>query len=434
MKTLVRIVFVLCLLAALLPARSAAAEDILAPDPACYYYGELLGATAISAVVDGSIVCIMIPKYWNGDAVIFAHGYVSPLLPVAIPWDQMVLDESNNLPGMVTSLGYAFATTSYSKNGLAMKQGVQDVLNLVDFMKGFANSLGAQIGRIYLTGASEGGLVTALAMEQAPEVFAAGFSTCGPVGSFQDQVQYLGDFRVAFDRKFVNNLLVQYGATPIYIPPVIWQNWGLLSAGLGQSILANPDLAFQLLMEQQVPYDPADPGTVLNSISSLLWYSVFATNDARLTLVPGLTMDDLLPPSLLGNPYSNPSYRIGYPKGIKADKNATKEIQRYYTTSADLERPLVLMHTIDDPVVPFSQSTTYLKKAFQAGTLHQVSYIPIDRYGHCAFEPSEILFGFYVMVLRATFNPFSTEQIQAALPSAVDQVQFEVLKEKHKNK
>jgi pimeloyl-ACP methyl ester carboxylesterase len=113
---------------------------------------------------------------WNGDLLIFAHGYVSPTKPIGIPEDQLKLSDDTSLPEAVNALGYAFATTSYSVNGLAIRQGVADLVDLVDI---FVDAKGKPT-RIYLVGASEGGLITTLAVEQHPDKFNGGLAMCGP--------------------------------------------------------------------------------------------------------------------------------------------------------------------------------------------------------------------------------------------------------------
>src|SRR5512139_1716815 len=72
---------------------------------------------------------------WNGDLVVYAHGYVPDLgQPVAIPEDQLDFD-GVYLPDLINSMGYAFAVTSYSVNGLAVPEGVADVRDLVSVFK-----------------------------------------------------------------------------------------------------------------------------------------------------------------------------------------------------------------------------------------------------------------------------------------------------------
>src|SRR5512136_2447044 len=45
---------------------------------------------------------------WNGDLVVYAHGYVAPGEPVAIPKDQLELTGDTSIPELVNGLGFAF--------------------------------------------------------------------------------------------------------------------------------------------------------------------------------------------------------------------------------------------------------------------------------------------------------------------------------------
>src|SRR5690554_139498 len=123
----------------LLPAKpAAAANGECAPD---------------DIQTSGAVYRICMPvKPWNGDLVIYAHGYVAFNEPIAIPEDQLSLPEGPSLPEIINGLRYAFATTSYSVNGLAIRQGLDDLLELVEI---FAAEHG-QPNRVYVTGPSEG--------------------------------------------------------------------------------------------------------------------------------------------------------------------------------------------------------------------------------------------------------------------------------------
>ena len=391
MKPALRALTVLLVLAAiLLPSQTAAAQEALSSDPTCLAMG------GISTEYKGSIVCVIFPEVlpspvpivWNGGLILFAHGYVQAGTPLAIAWGQI----DTNLLTTILSQGYAFATTSYSKNGLAVKQGVQDMANLVEFFGGIGRG---QPAHTYMIGASEGGLVTVLSIEKHPELYSGAIAACGPVGSFTDLVQYWGNFRAAFDQVFPGNPLAE-SSTPIYIPPAIMASWETAYVPQLTALLAaNPASVAALIAATGVAVDPADPTTALSSIGEVLWYNVFATDDGRLTLRSGLTMDDLIPPLQKGNPYSNPGLRDDYKGGIRADKLALREIRNYYTTTGQVTKPLALLHTTLDPVVPFSQSSGYMAKA---GGNPLVNLIPVERYGHCAFTPAEILGAFQSVV------------------------------------
>ena len=119
-------------------------------------------STCTDTTVGDSIHRVCMPELdcWNHDLVLFAHGYVAPEEPVGIPEDQLTLPDGRTLPQIVNALGFGFATSSYPVNGLAIQPGVDDMVELVDT---FTNTNGGgPPDRVYLTGASEGGLVTAL--------------------------------------------------------------------------------------------------------------------------------------------------------------------------------------------------------------------------------------------------------------------------------
>ena len=98
------------------------------------------GATSAESICDpdgvqtsGSIYRICMPpadKY-NGNLIIWAHGFQDAGTPVQIPEDQLSIG-GVPLPALIHALGYGFATNSYSKPGLAVRQGMADILDLVD--------------------------------------------------------------------------------------------------------------------------------------------------------------------------------------------------------------------------------------------------------------------------------------------------------------
>ena len=163
-----------------------------------------------------SKICVPVVG-WNGQLVVFAHGYVAAGQP--IDFYHLTLG-GVSLPLLVQSQGFAFATTTYRQNGLAILEGADDIRALVD---AFTAQRGAP-QRTFITGASEGGLVAALLLEQSPDVFSSGLAACGPVGSFRAQVNYVGDFRVLFDYFFPNVI----PGTVVDVPPDVMANWTTL--------------------------------------------------------------------------------------------------------------------------------------------------------------------------------------------------------------
>ena len=135
-----------------------------------------------------------LPATWNGDLVVYAHGYVDPTKPVEVPKDPVSLA----LADFFTANKYAFAASSYRRNGLAIREGIDDLVELVESV----HSQHGRPDRVILVGLSEGGAITVMAVEEHPEVFHGGLALCGPYGDFQRQVDYFADFRTVFDYYF----------------------------------------------------------------------------------------------------------------------------------------------------------------------------------------------------------------------------------------
>lgn len=357
-----------------------------------------------------SIYRICLPRNndrWNGDLFVYAHGYVTPFpdRPPEIPEDQLTLG-GINLPNLFTGLGYAFVTTSYPKNGLAIAEGVDDVMNLVGF---FEDHYGTA-GNVYLAGPSEGGAVTALAIEKYPFVFNGGLAACGPVGSFQKQVNYFGDFRVLFDYFFPALLPGSPGnpdgdASAVNIPQGLLENWETTYVPqIKAAVAANPAAVQQLLNVSGAPIDQNDPETVIDTVLDVLWYNVFSTNDARVELG--------------GQPFDNSRkwYRgsdndLALNLGVerfKADPAAAQNIADHYETSGDVEVPLVTLHTIGDPVIPYWQEPLYRRKIVANGDGGRHVNLPINSYGHCQFTAAEALGAFALLVRKVTGEDAST--------------------------
>src|SRR5262245_39249493 len=64
-------------------------------------------------------ICMPPPDEYNGRLVVWAHGFQDAGTPVGIPAEQLCLPDVC-IPDLVNGLGFAFATTSYSKSGLAV--------------------------------------------------------------------------------------------------------------------------------------------------------------------------------------------------------------------------------------------------------------------------------------------------------------------------
>ncbi len=342
----------------------------------------------------GSVYLICYPSNatQTTDLVVYAHGYVAPNEPVGIPEDQLVLN-GVSVPALVTQLGFVFATTSYPRNGLAIKEGVEDVKALLKFYK-TSGEISApptprSPTRVYLAGVSEGALVTAKAIEDPASGFSGGLALCGPIGDFRKQINYFGDFRVLFDYFFPD---INIPNSAVDINPSVLGAWTTTYVPQIVGAVASRPLATgQLLKTGGVS---ADPAKIPEAVEDLLWYNVFATNDAG--------------DQLGGQPFDNKTrwysgslndLRLNWRVDrFRAEDAALKEMQANYQTSGKLPVPMVTMHTTGDHVVPYWHANLYGLKVLFSGSARNYIHLPVFRYGHCSFTPAEVLLGFGLLV------------------------------------
>ena len=343
----------------------------------------------------GAIYRICMPFIWNRDLIVYAHGYIAANKPVGIPEDQLEMSNGTSIIDAANALGYAFATTSYSTNGLAVKEALADLTDLVRIFKaGHPN-----VRRIYVMGVSEGGLITTLAAEQSPQIFSGALAACGPIGDFLGQVNYVGDFRAVFDYFFPG--LVP--GSPVTIPPAVINDWDNIYKTQVAPVVLAPASAIsvtQLLQVAGVPYVPGEPDTIAMSIQQELWYNVMATNDATAKLG--------------GQPFDNRSkVYAGSADDVTlnaqvarfdADPAALVEVGRYQTTGKP-RIPLVTIHTTLDQTVPYWHQTLYRQKVVANNMTPRHDMIKVDRYGHCDFNQNDVMQALTLLQQRVTNPP-----------------------------
>jgi pimeloyl-ACP methyl ester carboxylesterase len=340
----------------------------------------------------GSIyrICMPAPADYNGILVIWSHGFQDAGTPVSIPEDQLCIG-TFCIPEVVNSLGFGFATNSYSKTGLAILQGKADILDLVDIYT-------AQKGKpskVYLVGASEGGIITALSVEQHPDVYNAGLAACGPIGNFPGQINYFGDARATFEA-FFPGLIPGEPFNPEQALIDVWESYYSAIVEPIVMLPANRSRLTQWVKVAKLPYDAADfDNSIKVSMHDVLRYNILDLKDGAATL-GGFPFDnsrrwytgsdnDLLLNLLVPRASAAPA--------------ALTAMRTDYATTGVLQRPLVTLHTLRDQQVPYWHETLYSLKTLASGALlTRHLNIPIDRFEHCNFTSDEVLGAFAVML------------------------------------
>ena len=138
-------------------------------------FDALPGAKALFGKYDGGLYRIEIPEKWNGELVLFAHGFV----PSAGPTGSALRVGTHRFREHLVKEGFAWAASSYRCNGYVPGQGLVDTMALSERFKQANDNRAPQ--RTYLTGESMGGHVTLLGMQEFPTAFDGGLAMC-PAG------------------------------------------------------------------------------------------------------------------------------------------------------------------------------------------------------------------------------------------------------------
>ena len=122
----------------------------------------------------GSKIMIIKPEKWNKKVLILAHGYRPKHCPLTAEF-------SYNTSGFLKKLftdGWMVASTSYRKNGWAVKEGIEDIGIL-------SNHITKKYGppkKVYLSGTSMGGQIVVLIAENSEREYAGILCNCPAIG------------------------------------------------------------------------------------------------------------------------------------------------------------------------------------------------------------------------------------------------------------
>jgi len=335
--------------------------------------------TRLWGVHNGAGYRIEIPDDWNGELVLYAHGFRGTGL-------ELTVSNPRLRPFLIAS-GYAWAASSYSKNGYDVKQGVKDThaLGLL-----FGGLVGLPT-RTWITGHSMGGHITGVAIEQYPEAYAGALPMCGVMGDnelfdyFLDfnlvaqalagvpaQFPFPGDYLTAVVPAVKGALQGAPGAYPFFL-----NAQGLALRGVTQNISGGPRPAF--------------------ATSFAVWGNFLftvGTTGGDIGVAPGNVQDN-----------SDAIYQIDADPALSAAETALNAtvlrvaqdpqgrhpdgIANIPPITGRLPIPVLSIHTIGDLFVPFSMEQIYARRAAAEGAADRLVVRAIRDHGHCGFAVAE---------------------------------------------
>ena len=371
------------------------APSISADKPPAYFVDEtrlpfdaLSGTTTtrLWGVHGGAGYRIEVPQDWNGDLVLYAHGFRGGGLELTV--------SNPPIRRYLIEHGFAWAASSYATNGYDVTQGVKDTHDLGTLF----NGLVANPNRVYFTGTSMGGHITGVAIEQHRNAYDGAMPMCGVMGDnmlfdyFVDNhlaahalagLDVSFPFPAGYSTTIVPQLRALFGAPfPTTLTPL-----GLKYAGVVENLSGGDrpmfDAAFRFsatggnfLLAQGVG---SAEGTRTNVDTVYQIDADPALSDEEIALNASIRRIDLDPQArreqgLAGVPAIAGSFTI----------------------------PVLSMHTLGDLFVPFSMEQIYARRAAGNGAADLLVTRAIRDINHCGFTTLEMERGFADLVTWVT--------------------------------
>jgi pimeloyl-ACP methyl ester carboxylesterase len=343
-------------------------------------------AQIIGTTHSGAQFALYRPDHWNRALVLYAHGYTAPSEPIHLP-------PIDNLRDQLLGMGFAVAYSSFSENGLAIKDGIRQTERVEEL---FAERLGRP-RRTFLIGTSMGGVIAVALAERDPEHYDGLLTVSGLIGGTRGLIDYIAHVRVLFDVYYPGVLQGDL----LHIPPGLDLNRDVIGPAV-RAMTANPQGAAIISQLVQTPVPFASGPELVGSIVQALALHFIELGDLLRRTEGDSFFDN-----------SNIQYSGPLPAPVLADLNArvaryrsTRDAQEflddYYEPSGRLRIPMQTLYNERDPVVNAFNESRYRTRVARRGEDELLVQRAFPRYGHSErFTPDEVSQAFAELVRRA---------------------------------
>jgi pimeloyl-ACP methyl ester carboxylesterase len=330
------------------------------------------------ALGPGALYRLARPTNWNGTLVVYAHGYVSPDQPVAIPPDAL------QVIALLTAQGIAVAASSYSENGWVVKDGAQRTHQLL----GIFTSKFGRPSRVYAAGGSMGGLVAIKLIETYPGEFAGALLACPVAGGTRAQLDYAANVYALFNL-FYPGVLPEIdvddpqdidATSQIVLPAIV-------------AMTNDPSGALAIASIDQTPVPFASGPELLESIVTALVGAAGYAGDLELTH-GRLFLDNSATQYTGALSASDLQWINANIQRYWASPAGLNLVEHNYTPTGYLTVPTLMISTLRDPVVPAFHAALYASAVAATGNSDWLVQRSVPGtaggYGHCTFTPQEL--------------------------------------------
>lgn len=363
-----------------------------------------------SGALDGAAYRIEVPQSgWNGQLVMWAHGYRGTGEDISAYGSMVPI-----MRRYLLDHGYAWAASAYSKNYYDVRAGVEDTNNLALNFVSIAAANGRTLSapsKIFITGVSMGGHVTAAAIEAEAQQYAnhkvkydGAVPMCAVVGD-TELFNYFAGYQVAA-QQLAGVPMTSFPQTvdfaTVIAPAVqsaLWSSFPTVTNAQGDK-LKN---AVMYLSGGERPFyaegwaNPSNQGNIWSSlggdgtISGILNFNVLDTTGLYYKI-------DASSPAhtALDDAFNASAFKITpTPDANRLRRDGLRWIP---VVNGEFSVPVVTIHTLGDLFVPFKMEQVYHDRAVVKGSDQWLVQRAIRDVGHCAFTAAEATSAFDAMV------------------------------------
>jgi Prolyl oligopeptidase family len=338
--------------------------------------------TRLWGVHGGAGYRIEVPESWNGELVLYAHGFRGSGLELTV--------SNPPIRSYLIEHGFAWAASSYATNGYDVTQGVKDTHDLGTLFNGRV----ANPSRVYFTGTSMGGHITGVAIEQYPNAYDGAMPMCGVMGDNK-----LFDY-------FVENHLAAHALAGLDVPfpfpagytttvvPQLRTLFGApfptLLTPLGEKfagVVENLSGGDRPMFEEAFRFSGTGGNFLLTQgVGSAAGTRTNIDTVYQIDADPALSAEELALNAIILRIDLEPQARHEHGlAGVPAIEGT-------------LRIPVLSMHTLGDLFVPFSMEQIYARRAAANGADQLLVTRAIRDINHCGFNPTEMERGFADLV------------------------------------
>lgn len=351
-----------------------------------------------AGVLKGAAYQVEVPPNWNGKLVMYAHGYAGTgnLLAVNPPSIRRHLIQN----------GYAWAASSYSTNYYDVRAGVEDTNALALAFNDIAAKNGRALPaptRLYITGHSMGGHITAAAIEA--ETHKAGINKvnyhgavpmCGVTGD-TELFNEFGAMQVTAQALagYASHPLDKWTDIQAQVTSALFTTFPSVPTAAGMkylSVLQNITGGKRPMFDLGIAFGGSFPSA----------WGTFGSDGTVTGILNRSVVDTTAFTYVIdGDPAGSAALNAAAQKWVPAptaNRWRTDGLRWIPQVQGEFSIPVVSIHTLGDLFVPFSMQQVYQKRATAKGNGGWLVQRAIRGASHCDFTTAEQADAFDAMI------------------------------------